>query len=125
VRITIDIAANRRLLCAALQGLVLVDAVMLAEREYPPLYEAGVRYQREQGREEWQTVEQVLAAGVGDCEDLACWRAAELRRDGVECLAEAVRTGPRLFHAIVRFPDGSHEDPARELGMGRRRRSRR
>jgi hypothetical protein len=123
VRITLDIRASRRQLTAALQGLVLVDAVQLADGAFPTLYDSGVRYEREVGRECWQTIEQVYQAGVGDCEDLAAWRAAELLRDGVVCRAEVIRTGPRLWHAIVRFPDNTIEDPARILGMGRRRRA--
>lgn len=77
-----------------------------------------------------------------DCEDLAGHRAAEHRiapalAMGIEaalamfgapaiiagCLypARAVckRTGKRMYHAIVRHPDGTIEDPSRALGMRR------
>jgi len=91
----------------------------------PPLYESGVRYKRESiGSENWQTVRQLYRAGIGDCEDLAAARAAELRMEGIPARAIAIRTGPRKYHAVVRWPDGAIEDPSRLLGMGKGRRRR-
>jgi predicted transglutaminase-like cysteine proteinase len=55
--------------------------------------------------------------GHADCEDLAAWRAAELRRAGVAAMAVAKRSGKKKFHAVVVFPDGTYEDPSRRLGM--------
>lgn len=59
---------------------------------------------------------------VHNCEDLACWRAAELRvRYGV--LAEPTfiwklrPKGGYLYHILVKLPDGRIEDPSRTLGM--------
>lgn len=118
--ISLSVRSNRRQLTAVLQGLVLLDSVQLSDGRHPKLYESGVRYRRERGREHWQSVEEIIAAGHGDCEDLSAWRCAELRLEGVECYAEVIRTGPRMWHAIVRFSDGSYEDPSRELGMGRK-----
>lgn len=106
---------------------------------YPPLYHSGVVYKEEApGREDWPDIPRVLANGWGDCEDLAAWRAAELRVAGIDCepvlkwkwipRAEMLAAGyPRkhvpkkgiwLVHCLVRFPDGSIEDPSKELGMG-------
>lgn len=92
---------------------------------FPPLYEAGVRYQREDYKgahpEDWRDAPEVLRRGGGDCEDLACYRAAELRAQGEAARAmfhAADRAdGGRLFHIIVRRGDGSLEDPSRALGM--------
>ncbi len=59
---------------------------------------------------------------TSNCEDLACWRAAELRvREGI--LAEPTfiwklrPNGGYLYHILVRYPDGRIEDPSRTLGM--------
>lgn len=92
--------------------------------EAPRLYQAGVRYRAEPlGRENWRDVSAVLEAGIGDCEDLASWRAAELReRDGVRA-RPAFRWrqvgDTRIYHIVVKLPDGRIEDPSRKLGMGR------
>ena len=88
----------------------------------PPLYSAGVRYVREPGkREEWQDIQTTLARREGDCEDLAAWRTAELRAQGVQAhpLIQ-YRLGPagqQLMHALVELPGGKIEDPSRRLGM--------
>ena len=90
----------------------------------PELYSSGVRYQEERpGQERWQDIPQVLQRGVGDCEDLSAWRAAELNiRSGISARAEVAVSkvypdGRRLYHVFVRLPDGTIEDPSRILGM--------
>ena len=75
-----DRARSQQALLWMLEALCKVNEGHLADRPYPPLYEAGVRYQREEGTEQWLDIPSVLEAGWGDCEDLACWRVAELRR---------------------------------------------
>ena len=117
MRIGFDIPAARAPLAAALAGLVAVNDVLLATRNLPPLYRSGVRYRREAGTEDWSTAPVVLKRGFGDCEDLAAWRAAELRKLGIPANAIVKRTGPRMFHAVVQWPDGRIEDPSKVLGM--------
>ncbi|MCK6528767.1 hypothetical protein L6R50_14810 [Myxococcota bacterium] len=61
-----------------LRGLFAADVRYL--RTHPGaqhLYRAGVRYRRERG-EVWRDYGRILAAGAGDCEDLACACAALL-----------------------------------------------
>ncbi len=116
--------ASAATLTAVLEGLTALNAVLLQRRpKFPLLYESGVVYKREQrgsrGQpEDWANILQVLKRGWGDCEDLAAWRAAELR---VRCEepAQAVvrRSGPRKFHAVVVREDGFIEDPSKVLGM--------
>jgi hypothetical protein len=107
-----------------LEVLVRHDLAYLREHKgTPPLYRAGIRYQRETGgREVWQDVPAILAARAGDCEDLAAWRAAELRMAGEKARATIRRAarpeGRRGYHAIVVRADGSTEDPSYQLGMG-------
>lgn len=106
---------------AALSGLQrLAEAEMEASGGLVPLYESGARYVREpRGQERWLPPSEVLLRGHGDCEDLAAYRAAELRLTGEDDAAEArvVRSGPRTWHAVVLRGDGSWEDPSAVLGM--------
>lgn len=97
-----------------------VDACVrdLARRPQRPLYAAGVRYMRSDPTERWQLPSETAARGGGDCEDLAAWRVAELRRAGERGARVVVRrTGPRVLHAVVLRADGTIEDPSRRLGM--------
>lgn len=111
---------------AALEGLVGLGVVELSQptvdgQGWPTLYTSGVQYQREgAGSERWLTPSQVIAAGVGDCEDLAAYRTSELRVTGEDpdARARVIRSGPRTWHAIVERGDGRLEDPSRVLGMG-------
>jgi hypothetical protein len=94
-----------------------------ANPRIPPLYDSGVRYEEEPvGQEDWQDIPTTLRMGIGDCEDLACWRAAEYRvRFGIDArpmFTYKLRSnGSYLYHITVRLPDGRTEDPSRRLGM--------
>lgn len=112
-----------------LELLVALDCDYLREHPRTPLlYRSGVRYVKEPpGEEKWLTVPwclQQLAkpSQPVDCEDLACWRAAELRvRFGEQATpfwtARVLPRG-RMYHIQVRREDGSIEDPSAVLGMG-------
>jgi hypothetical protein len=105
-----------------LEALTAVNVSWLREHAAPWLYESGVRYEEEPpGRDEWQDIPETLLRREGDCEDLACWRLAELRaRSGEHALPFVKRAvhGPRtIYHVAVRRADGSLEDPSRILGM--------
>jgi hypothetical protein len=86
-------------------------------RPLPPIYASGVRYDRRDPNERWQLPTETMARRRGDCEDLACWRAAELRLKGEPARVVVRRTGPRVLHAVVQRGDGSVEDPSKRLGM--------
>lgn len=101
---------------AALDALTAFNRHWLATHPTTPeLYRSGVRYEREYPRERWLPVPLVLAERIGDCEDLAAWRAAELGR-GARAVPLKTRSG---WHIVVRKADGSIEDPSRRLGMGK------
>ncbi len=102
---------------AVLEGLTKANEEQMRLRPLPPLYAAGVRYLREPGREDWQTAEETAKKGTGDCEDLASYRAAELRIAGEPAKAICYAPRPGLIHCVVRRADGSLEDPSRRLGM--------
>ncbi len=130
MHVLLNVPASVGCLTATLEGLTALDAVILQRRNVLPLYESGIRYRVEQrmkipelgGRplEIWENANEVYELGYADCDALASLRAAELRRDGEPAIAFAVRTGPKMFHALVRRADGRTEDPSRILGMGRR-----
>lgn len=108
---------------AMAEGLVRLNVVLMRiadERgvELPPLYESGIVYRREPpGREWWESALDVLGTAKvreGDCEDLANYRAAELRYfEGEHARTVIVRTERGSFHAVVRRADGTIEDPSR------------
>lgn len=94
-------AYSERVLSALLWALVyaneswMVDFVdettgRVVSRDLPLLYQSGVYWEAEKplgvsacpggnGQERFLGVRQVIADGKADCEDLACWRVAELR----------------------------------------------
>jgi len=107
---------------ALAEGLVRLNVVLMAfadQRgvELPPLYESGIRYVREVKGEEWWEnaidVIGVVADRTGDCEDLASYRAAELRYFDGELARVRVKRTRRGFHAVVERGDGTFEDPSR------------
>lgn len=111
-----------------LRALFAINVGQVRRRLVPLLYSSGVRYQREaRGREHWNDaltcVQRWRAMRVGsDCEDLACWRAAELVALNVDPRARPMlrNVRPGLKHAVVLRGDGSIEDPSKRLGMGGR-----
>lgn len=115
---------------AALQGLqALAERDLMSMGEWTPLYQSGVRYKREpKGSERWLAPSLVMLEGEGDCEDLAAWRAAELRVTGEDPDARAVvvRSGDKTWHAVVDRSEGPYteldlfEDPSAALGMRRK-----
>ena len=118
----------------ALAATVVVNLHQMKARALPRLYESGVRYQRErclvaavpETCERFLSAEQLLAEGVGDCDDLSSYRCAELIHSGEDVKARAIVVRPGLgYHAIVRRGDGRFEDPSEVLGMPMTERSRR
>jgi hypothetical protein len=119
-----DRPLSHKTLQVMLDALCAIDMLYLqAHPEVPDLFKSGVRYAEEPaGQEDWQDIPTTLGLGIGDCEDLACWRAAELNvRYGIKarpCFTFKVRpNGGYLYHIQVRYPDGRIEDPSRTLGM--------
>lgn len=74
------------------------------------------------GVEIFLDVPALYARGKGDCNELAPVRVAELWQAGIDAsphlLAEKNPFGGWTYHAAVKWPDGSSEDPSRILGMG-------
>jgi hypothetical protein len=106
---------------AALEALCTANVAWLETHpETPALYSAPVRYVEDKpGREFWRDIPGCLRARQADCPDLACWRVAELRRQGIDAhpyVTLRELPGMTLFHVQVRTPGGL-EDPSKVLGM--------
>jgi len=108
------------------------NARRMVEKQYPKLYESGVRYQTEGAPEKWWDVDEALAQKHDDCEGLAAYRAAELILEGLDAHVHTRIVpkpdtrmgggrGGRLFHAVTRVDTGHHgpvyDDPSARLGM--------
>jgi len=103
---------------AALEGLTEVNQVLMSHKDFPRVYDSGVRYAAKPYRT-WLDVKDIVGQGWADCEGLAAWRAAELRHNGEDPDARLVtyQTGPHKYHAVVMRGDGGIEDPSARLGM--------
>ena len=119
--VTMRVPATIAALEGACEGLASLNYQImhrsgLGGEDFPPLYQSGIVYRREQmGAERWQGAGELLRSGMGDCEDLAAYRAAELRMEGEPATVGVIRTRRGSFHAVVRRADGSIEDPSRIL----------
>lgn len=110
---------NREEIAGALEALTRINLGQLrGGLPWPGIYRAGIRYEREipGDAETWQSCRDLLSTRRGDCEDLACARAAELRLQGVKCRAIVVRSSGG-YHAVVQYMNGRIEDPSARLGM--------
>lgn len=118
MRPTLTVQADVQALQALADLQLLLCQRDLAANPQAPLYGSGVRYRRETvGAESWQLPSETARLGYGDCEDLACWRAAELRQQGERARVLVKQVKPRLFHVVVLRQDGTIEDPSKRLGM--------
>jgi hypothetical protein len=109
-----------------LRALVVSNAYWLKKNPNAPLlYKSGVRYAPEPNAgkyEEFASAETCLKRGWGDCDDLAAWRAAEIRvREGRPAnilVYWRKRDNRTVWHVQVKRTDtGEVEDPSRLLGM--------
>src|SRR5689334_12279791 len=125
---------NKRVIEIMLAALVELNIDYLREHpNTPPIFSSGIRYEAEPaGQEQWLSIPFVLMRrdmGLGaDCEDLACWRVAELRlRLGENAhpivTDRSMPDGSRVYH--IRVKRGKRgkggavmiEDPSAILGM--------
>lgn len=114
-----------RVMMHLLNALVAMNEDYLVENPKAPLlYESGVYYRRKipkgQVDDDWNDASVCLTLGYGDCEDLACWRVAELRiRFGVsDAMPHIIRRdyddGGWLYHIQV-TARGEIEDPSEKV----------
>lgn len=102
----------------ALDALAAVDELAIVRERLPGLYGGAIVYAPELG-EQFRYAGEVARSGWGDCDDLAAYRAAELRLAGDRSArpwpVPAVG-GLTPGHVVVRTARGD-EDPSRALGM--------
>lgn len=113
-----EIPPSPEVLEAFLEGMTALNTALIRAENLPSVYDVA-RYKREpRGREQWFHAAAIAKRGLGDCEDLATYRAAELRVfEGEPARVVVVKTGPKTLHAVVERADGTLEDVARALGM--------
>lgn len=74
------------------------------------------------GGERFRDIGRILEHGSGDCDNVATWRAAELRQSGIAASPYITwkqrSDGGYTYHVLVRWPDNTLEDPSLLLGMG-------
>jgi hypothetical protein len=120
IEFDIESPVNTKVLNIFVRTLCAYDVYWLRlHPRTPDIYKSGVRYRSQSpGVERFLPIPAVLAAGGGDCDQLAPWRAAELRvRHGIKAMPEVVKISDRLFHVFVRYPNGKAEDISAHLGM--------
>ena len=102
-----------------MESLCQINKTYLQTHKVPPLYRTNVIYEAETG-EEWKDIYHILKDGYGDCEDLACWRIAELQMAGINArpyIKWRKDKGVWVYHALVWLPGNRIEDPSLALGM--------
>lgn len=111
---------------SAVETLARVNFAYLADNpDTPTRQQSDVKYQREgrKNAEEWQSIPELLDSGVGDCEDLAAWEIAQLRRRGIRAQPHVVPVVGKQgkWHVLVRvkIPGQSWAitDPSKDMGM--------
>jgi hypothetical protein len=108
-----------------LDGLVSVGIAQMARAGLPKgkfpvirgIQSGRIRYERRDPNEQWQTWQQLLASGEGDCEDLTTATAAELLYNGIEARTYVYKSGPHLYHVVLSTRRWGILDPSRAAGM--------
>ena len=85
-----------------LHMLTQANALCMARRRFVPVYDAGWKLRHDFGK--WQDVAQVLATGYASLHDVAAWRAAELRKQGIAAKAKMFYTIFPTYECIVEYP---------------------
>ena len=121
-RVVMEVPLEPRAYTLLLDALTAIDVWARRFEAFPSLYRSPVRYfQEPPGFEIWASTPALFARGVGDCEDFACDRAAELILAGVPARAvlrhEGSTPDAEHWHVLVAHPDGRIEDPSAHLGM--------
>lgn len=124
IRIAVpDETVSAPVLDAGLEAVTRLNQRLLEKGRVPSFREAirrGVRWRPEPpGDESFDHAAKVIGRGWGDCDDLAPYRAADLRTTGEDRGARAAvyKSGPSRWHAVVQRSDGRVEDPSQTAGM--------
>jgi hypothetical protein len=125
INVNVRIPSRQQELLVMLEALVKLNRLQRRRNpRLPALYQSGVRYRREardprtgNRKEHWRTFGEMMEARSGDCEDMVAARVSELREKGINAKPWLKKVSPRMWHVLVRWPDGRIEDPSKRLGM--------
>lgn len=107
-------------------GLAQISRANVPKGQYPVIegIQAGrIRYRRRDPKEHWQSwreMTQPMFGGeiaYGDCEDLSAAVAAELGYNGIPARTYVYKSGPKLYHVVVKTDQWGLIDPSRDAGM--------
>lgn len=118
-----DSTINAKTLGAALELTTLANQGLAERNQLPSIFDAlkkrAFRWKPENfpDGEHFDLAPTVLARGWGDCDDLAPWLCAELRKMGEECRPIAYKSGDQTWHAVVEMANGKILDPSQWAGM--------
>lgn len=106
-----------RVVAGFVEALARANLEWLAKHpETPALYQARIKYVEDTGSDDWCDIPEVLKRGIGDCDDFAAWRLAELWRMGereAKAAVDVTKQGDRItYHAFILRANGTPEDPA-------------
>lgn len=132
VRLTLpDQVIGPETLEPALEAVTRANEALIragASPTFDELLQRGVRWKPEPpwGHEAFDLGTTMMARGWGDCDDIAPMSAATDRVTGRDPLARvvAIRSGPKMWHAVVAHADGTLEDPSKRAGMPSKGRAR-
>lgn len=115
-------AKNAQELCNAVYELVGENlAYFDTKKTAIDIMDYPIRYQREtRGMNEFLNVRDLMARGVGDCEDLAAALVAYFLFLGYQARPVLTQTGAHMYHVTLEvFERGEwvHIDPSRLKGM--------
>lgn len=117
----LDDAAFARWVETGAEALASANQEHAQRGELPDLYSSGVRYRfkSDEQIQRWRDAKTILSEdGCAACAELAAWRVAELRAQGVPACARVAQTDTDMFHVVViRGDTGEVEDPSLALGM--------
>lgn len=106
----------------AVEQLAAENSAIFLQLGYPlDLLQQNIRYQAEpDGENIYANVYDVLARGVGDCEDFSAWLMAYLRWYNIRCEPLLLQQSDHLYHVcVVAFINNRWValDPSKWLGM--------
>lgn len=138
-----DRKSSQKRVLVLLEALTLCDEIYLSEHPDTPLmydlaskgklkYKLPAQFDSSASAEGgvpgyhgevFRDIPRIIENGGGDCDNVASWRAAEIRhRLGIATKPYITwrkrPDGGTTYHVIVLWPDGSSEDPSLLLGMG-------
>lgn len=108
---------------AIISNRALIRSRKAAGKPLPAVYQAGIVWKKPPDSEDMVDIPTILRRGWGHCLHVSCWRAAELREQGINATIHITRQRlgadkkGRLFHVLLRLPGGKTECPSKILGM--------